>query len=210
MSQKIITYNGFDFNRDDKTGYYLSSRKINGKRPRLHRYVWEMNNGNIPKGCHVHHKDQDKSNNDISNLELLTRKQHLSMHANELMTEEAKEKRLENMKKHVLPSASKWHGSKEGREWHKEQYKVSLGNVEDKEFKCEHCGIEFKTKNVGKNRFCSNKCKSAYRRKTGVDNVEQSCIECSKIFTKNKYSKIIACSRSCGGKYAKRDKGCKG
>ena len=32
---------GYKFRKDSKTGYYLSSKKIDGRRPRLHVYVWE-------------------------------------------------------------------------------------------------------------------------------------------------------------------------
>ena len=57
---KFAYFNGLKFTRDDKTGYYLNSTI----RKRLHRCVWEYYNGEIPKGYHIHHKDNDKSNND--------------------------------------------------------------------------------------------------------------------------------------------------
>ena len=34
----------------------------------LHRVVWQHHKGPIPENHHIHHKDRDKSNNDISNL----------------------------------------------------------------------------------------------------------------------------------------------
>ena len=71
MDKKQIEYNGLKFNRDDKTGYYLSTTNVNGKRKRLHRYVWECNYGEIPKGYHIHHIDENKGNNSIENLELI-------------------------------------------------------------------------------------------------------------------------------------------
>lgn len=37
------------------------------------RYVWEQHNGPIPKGSVILHRDQNKSNDDISNLVLVTR-----------------------------------------------------------------------------------------------------------------------------------------
>lgn len=42
----------------------------------LHRYVWEKNNGPIPPGYHIHHKDGNKLNSEISNLECLSASNH--------------------------------------------------------------------------------------------------------------------------------------
>lgn len=44
----------------------------NGVRHRkmVHRVVWEAFNGTIPKGVIINHKDEDKANNNLDNLEL--------------------------------------------------------------------------------------------------------------------------------------------
>lgn len=42
--------------------------------------VWEKNHGSIPRCMIVHHKDGNKLNDDLSNLELVTRSQHLAIH----------------------------------------------------------------------------------------------------------------------------------
>lgn len=60
-------------------GYYTLSSKEYYKKL-LHRVIWEDNYGEIPKGYVVHHKDEDKLNNDIENLELMSLKEHGSMH----------------------------------------------------------------------------------------------------------------------------------
>ena len=63
----------------DKKGY--AQIYINGKDTKLHVYIWEKENGPKPKGYEIHHKDLDKSNYDISNLELLKLSDHRRIHA---------------------------------------------------------------------------------------------------------------------------------
>lgn len=53
---------------------------INGKSHHVHRLQWIKYHGEIPKGCVVHHKDENKLNWDIDNLELLSRKDHIFQH----------------------------------------------------------------------------------------------------------------------------------
>jgi hypothetical protein len=193
-------FNGYKFTKDKKTGYYLSSKKINGSRKRLHVYVWEYHNGSVPKGCHVHHKDTDKDNNKIENLILITNKKHSELHA-KLNVLNNHDKIVENLANKALPKAVEWHKSDEGREWHKEQYeRVKDKFHANKIYECLNCGKSFTTQ-IGNNKFCSNSCKSSWRRKSGVDNEERICICCGQTFTTNKYSKAKTCSRKCTAVY---------
>jgi hypothetical protein len=48
------------------------------KRFYVHRLVWVAFNGVIPEGYEVDHKDRDRSNNDLSNLQLLTRSDNMA------------------------------------------------------------------------------------------------------------------------------------
>lgn len=196
MSDKFQMFNGYKFTRDDKTGYYLNSTI----RMRMHRYVWEYYHGKIPKGYHIHHIDGDKANNDISNLRLLTASEHEKLHMGNI-SEERLESMRRNMEENVLPKAIEWHKSEEGREWHRRQYQSIKDKMhESLEFKCGQCGKTFIGKNNGQNRFCSNACKSAWRRASGIDDVKRTCEWCGKEFTTNKYSKIKTCGRSCSMK----------
>ena len=183
---------GVKFRKDKKSGYYLSSY-IEGKRIRLHRYIWEKVNGKIPKGYDIHHIDHNKDNNDISNLELISSITHQKIHAMEL-TEEQKEWYRKNLNEKARPKAIEWHKSKEAKKFHKEQYKISLGALKPIKMICEYCGKEYEAIYNGYNRFCSNKCKSAYRRKSGVDNEKRKCIICNKEFECNKYSTKERCN----------------
>lgn len=198
----LAIINGYKFRRDKRTGYYLSSSSINGKRRRLHVYVWELNNGQVPKGYQVHHIDENKYNNEIENLILLSRNKHLSLHGKENIE---KFDRLDEHLKEIRKKATEWHKSKEGREWHKKHYEKCKNNfIKVEEFQCECCGKRFIGKANGKNKFCSNKCKSKYRRNTGIDNIIRECLFCGKEFTVNKYAKRKYCSKECSYKAVPR------
>lgn len=191
--EKYQYFNGYKFTRDEKTGYYLNSTL----RMRIHRYVWEYYNGKIPDGYHVHHIDGDKSNNNISNLTILPRSSHLKLHMSN-MSEERKAALRENLDTKARPKASEWHGSKEGRAWHEKHYEEMKDKLHAKKtFKCEMCGKDFEGTDNGRNRFCSNRCKSAWRRKAGLDDIEKTCPICGRKFACNKYRKQDTCSRHC-------------
>lgn len=54
--------------------------RFKGKDYSTHQVVWMKANGDIPKGMVIHHKDHNRFNNELSNLELLTTKQHVMHH----------------------------------------------------------------------------------------------------------------------------------
>lgn len=192
---KFAYFNGLKFTRDDKTGYYLNSTI----RKRLHRYVWEYFNGPIPAGHHIHHKDGDKNNNNIENLVLVKHSKHVRLHGIlNSMDSEWLEWARDNMNKKARPAASKWHSSEEGKEWHRKHYNKMKDKLHAKVTKvCDYCGKEYEGLPRKTARFCSNKCKSAWRRKVGLDNETRTCAYCGKEFKTNKYSKTKCCSKSC-------------
>lgn len=53
---------------------------INKKNAHIHRLVWIKYNGEIPKECIIHHINEDKTDWDINNLELLNRSEHIHKH----------------------------------------------------------------------------------------------------------------------------------
>jgi hypothetical protein len=65
-------YDGFKFTLRSH-GYY---EKTTGNRELMHRYVWEKNNYKIPNGYDIHHRNHDKTDNRIENLELIEHKEH--------------------------------------------------------------------------------------------------------------------------------------
>ena len=68
------SFNGITYHRSKK-GYYINMNR------KLHRDVWAFHNGTIPPKHDVHHKDFNKNNNQIWNLELMTSSAHRSLHA---------------------------------------------------------------------------------------------------------------------------------
>lgn len=197
---KFQYFNGVKFTRDEDTGYYLNSTI----QKRMHVYVWEFYNGPINEGYQIHHKDGDRGNNDIDNLQMLTKSDHMSLHGRERALR-AYDWMIDNLLTNAVPASKEWHKSEEGREWHKEHYsKMSDKLHAYKEFECLNCGAKYTGQITGMNKFCSNKCKSAYRRKSGVDDEERQCEYCGKPFTANRYSKKRFCGKSCSNKAVPR------
>jgi len=55
---------------------------IDGKNKMLHEYVWEQKYGKKPTSSIIHHKDLDKQNFNINNLQLMkTESEHRRIHA---------------------------------------------------------------------------------------------------------------------------------
>ena len=192
---KIAVYDGYRFRKDPNTGYYLCTRKTDaGRRERLHVYVWRKNCGQIPDGYHIHHKDENKDNNDLENLACIPGKIHSTFHSNERVANNY-DAIIKNLNENVRPAARAWHRGGAGKEWHRTHNAEYLHIT--REFVCEYCGKKYVGVVNGKNRFCSNKCRSAYRRKIGADNETRICECCKKPFEVNKYEKTVVCSRSC-------------
>jgi hypothetical protein len=67
----------------DKKGYAIVW--VDGKNRKVHVLEWEKHNGPKPAGYIVHHKDHNKANWTIDNLQLVTQSDHLRIHAGWVM-----------------------------------------------------------------------------------------------------------------------------
>jgi hypothetical protein len=155
-----VIFNDIKFVKDKKTGYYLSSKAVRGDyRERLHVYVWKYHKGldSIPKGYVVHHIDENKDNNDITNLELMLLAAHMSLH-------NSNNPQLANLKL-AQEKAKEWHKSEEGRKWHKGQSIYLHNRVYIKE--CAYCHKEFEAKS-NKAKYCHQNCKMKDYRLMGM------------------------------------------
>ena len=174
--------------------YWLCGKYFQRFGKRLHRAVYEFHHGPIPKGCAIHHVDGNRSNNDLGNLVLMDRRKHQSHH----MQEPKRKSDAQRAIRCAIKAAAEWHRSEEGRKWHKEQYvktKDRLRKIET--FVCAMCGSTYEAEDSGRNRFCSRKCMSAWRRKSGIDHADKICATCGKVFQANKYQQIKYCSPEC-------------
>lgn len=194
-----IVYDGIRWVKQ-KSGYYESarSRKDRPYKHWLHQYIYEKEKGKIKKGYHVHHIDGDKDNNKIENLELITPSEHSKRHWEE-MSREDYEKWYKKQKKHLdkIRPGYIWPKDPVKKEEFRLKLKKAMQEMKEKIFICDQCGKEYSRKPIGGGRFCSNACKSAWRRAEGVDNVERLCQACGKKFYVNKYKDTQTCSRLC-------------
>ncbi len=63
----------------DQKGYPLIW--LDGKSKKIHILEWEKHNGPKPDGMHIHHKDNDKKNWALNNLEIVSQSDHFRIHA---------------------------------------------------------------------------------------------------------------------------------
>lgn len=132
---------------------------------KLHREVWRVAFGPIPRDCHIHHRDGNPSNNMLDNLECLPATEHLSLTWAERCSD-----RPQHFTPEARAAAADWHKSDAGRLWHKRHAERAKGWTkwarEDRP--CDHCGAVFKAlarKSGHSQRFCGVNCKAAHHRK---------------------------------------------
>lgn len=183
-------YRRYPSSRFKQASTYFTYHPSNNKRILLHRAIWEHYNGEIPKGYDIHHKDGNPSNNDISNLECCTRKEHFRKHSELAKTDPSLDK---------YKNSRRWHGSEAGFKHHSKIASESWKTRQMQDVSCCQCEKKFKSHNtsVSENYFCCGYCQTKHRRLSGVDNMEGKCSICEKMFMYNKYKLKVTCGRSC-------------
>lgn len=209
--QKSVFFNGVEYRLMGARKYYLSQERSNKKRKNakgLHAAIWEHYNGMpVPKGHHVHHKDENTFNNDISNLELIKKGEHLSEHSRRWHAEN-RDKSKEMIDKARI-EASKWHGSEEGRKWHSEHGKKTWENKHMYYRTCEFCKKDFKSP-FPQTKYCSQDCRTKASRERTKLSYAGVCVMCGSKFTAIKLSrtklKRKTCSRTCQNRLVHRNR----
>lgn len=195
MSKNYRIYFGKKFYQQ-KDGYWANMMPIHA-----HRWVWINHHGAIPKGMDIHHKDGDKSNNEIENLEMLSRSDHLKRHWEDPDLKSERRDFLDI----IRPKVHEYLRSEEGRKRQSESSKKAWEKRRKDQKSCEVCKKEYETYQKW-SKFCSHACELKSRWKKGVDKVEQKCEFCHNLFRRNKLSTRRFCSNDCIFKYRAKEK----
>ena len=99
----------------NEDGYVKVPQLKNYNHKGVHQYIWMVANGcDIPEGYEIHHKDGNRQNNSIYNLELMEQSKHRQEHSNgnnnwlgKKHTEESKNKIREYNKGKKLSNETK-------------------------------------------------------------------------------------------------------
>ncbi|MBR1645714.1 MAG: HNH endonuclease [Selenomonadaceae bacterium] len=153
----------------------------------LHRFVWQYFNGEIPEDCDIHHRDFNHDNNDIANLELVTKDEHKRIHA-------AVKKQKSPPKKSVfvcVVCGKNFQAVNRGNNSYCSEECRHRSKLETRI--CEICGKEFSALINGDQRFCSETCYYQYRRRRET----KKCPVCGKEFKTSPSRKKIYCSSKC-------------
>ena len=207
---EAIEFNGIIFRRYPKSkrwadAMYFRPHAMHIKNgvEALHREIWKSVNGPIPEGYHIHHKDGNPLNNDISNLDCMPGPEHMSKHGPDTKSEEHRDqlrRRLEDARQDG--KNHEWLRTDAGRA------KMRQNAVEQWENKplttkiCEMCGKEYQTPFPTRSKYCSPACETK-KRNTTVYLEERICPQCGKPFTVARHSRQIRCSRECYADYAR-------
>jgi hypothetical protein len=122
----------------------------------LHRAIWEHHFGPIPDYHDIHHKDGDRFNNDIANLECVHRGQHHSDHIKE---------RIASGNPPVLSDAAR----AANHAYWQQHRTASIAALPRHEATCAECGRTFLTLQPKRAKFCHPNCQQTdLRRRRGM------------------------------------------
>lgn len=201
VHKEEIVFNGIVFRRypdsprrPDRVYYTCNSRYYKQGIRRLHQEIWKSVYGEIPKGYHIHHKDENTLNNSIENLECIPHAQHVRQHVQEWAADPEHHKQMSKRAKKNVHKLLEWYETEEG----KAQRKANAKYLRQNKYKhvCIYCGKEYETY-MKEGYYCSRNCSSKYRRKSGIDNETRICAFCGKEFVINKYAATKTCSLKC-------------
>ncbi len=193
----IQEFNGVRYYRKSG-GYYQATHRLGGQY--IHRVVWAHHNGPIPKGWQVHHIDHDPANNAIENLELHDGGDHATFHyeSGASIKPFACKEWLDTIR-HLAAEARR---DPEVVARMAESQRRAWDRRESVTRQCTYCGKDYPARGTAKKGFCGMSCQGMARKKSGVDDIERSCLHCQAVFRSNKHNGSRCCSRSCSGKVA--------
>jgi len=169
---------------------------------RLHEEIWIAANGPIPSDHDIHHVDGNSLNNNLSNLQAITKSDHQRLHTEERRSQGlySTPARLAHLDR-IRPLSKEWHASEAGRAWHADHGQKTWEGRKTFALTCQHCGTEYQSKARERSKFCSGNCRTKARYAAGADNVERTCVICNVRFSINRHQPAVSCSRQCGRKW---------
>lgn len=168
---------GFIYRAEPK-GHFVRSQFV-------HRDVWQYYHGDIPEGDYeIHHIDHNKANNDIANLQLLTRTEHGCLHT----------KHIRNPDKKCPVCGKIFHPRPASQKYCSQSCYHGYVTQQSYERICPCCGKTFKARHIY-NIYCSKACSDKMKIKPFV---EKRCANCGKTFqTKEHAQSRKYCSTTC-------------
>lgn len=150
-----VVYNGHVYLRSAGRRYFRPAlpERISCRLDALHRQKWKDRYGAIPAGHDIHHRDGNPSNNRLSNLECLTKREHAAKHA-----EEHREARRQHAAR-IRPLTIVWHRSAIGKRWYREHGQRTWQDKQATTILCATCQQPFSTKWPERVMCCSRLCR---------------------------------------------------
>jgi hypothetical protein len=211
VEPSVIVFNGIPYRRyphaktwSDRYYFRASPSARRKGYARLHVDLWKSVHGDVPPGCHIHHKDGNPFNNTIDNLECLAPGDHVRVHrGNPVRRSPEWLAKLDAARE--LSAA--WAGTAEGRETASRRARRVWEGREPTPRTCEQCGKSFLSRYAGRSRFCSGRCDAAWRAARKVYHEWRTCAVCGKDFLARRWRKAAYCSRACGARYRRTHAG---
>lgn len=201
---EAVVFNGRRYTRKPGARYYYANVWHKDEKHylshALHRDIWQFYNGDIPKGYHVHHENEDWNDNSPGNLICLTRSEHGLRHREKWRTEKHRAL-LDRLRK--LAVASPWHQTKEAAECRRKRGLSTWAKAKTRDYVCEECKKPFQSRALRKPRFCSRDCayKNRQKRPDAREKrlIDLVCPQCGIAF--RGWKRTRCCSASCAAKW---------
>ena len=155
----------------------------------IHRFVWTYFNGEIPDGFDIHHRDFNHDNNDIANLELVTKDAHKKIHAAVKPTRRPEKKSTFTCAVcgREYEAANRGNNNYCSTKCKKSAERARVAEIRT----CKTCGKKFATSDEAK--FCSRKCIGEFLKRQEF----KTCPVCGKIFSDAVSKHRKHCSPEC-------------
>ena len=170
---------------------------------KLHRFVWEEANGPIPDKHDIHHIDNDPTNNNVANLECLSKADHRQRHP---------VKDIEKSRQHMARMreiGADWHKSEEAKPSKSRASRIAWERFTPIPRICQHCSSPFLDRAWAKEAaYCSSACRSYVQQHRSAYRENGICVICGSAFDYYKHmaTPTVTCGRSCSARLAHQTK----